>query len=350
MSSPTAEVKHRKRKRTATATTPMPSPPVESGVVAERRMVSQPQLRLISELLRDHPHTQVNSGCGQATSRLVAVAAASRPPRHADAPASSVEDKVRSTLLRATLHFDASQDDPLMGAFLGMRERLAAPAFRIDGQIALPTTADATHHLRMEAVSLPVLAASHESRLLCQSGTFVFPLPQGRTMTRTFPPCANGQRCLASAHWDRFRGHGLAEPIVLMRAMSPHQLAQLERTGALPPGQSPCVLCHRDSVDEYVHFHRSMVAQLTPQLRLDLPREVAQLWCNPIDCADGYKRDYAIEPRPDEIVVSPMCGTASWGITSRRSACGQWRMDQSSLLWHAPESETPHIGERLRDF
>lgn len=330
----------------------VPQPPIRFDQEVVRRAIAQsPRIELMTTLLHEHPHTDANSTCELATQKLVAHAVANTASVGRSKTSSAAKESEVPQLLRALLRAPLHQTGqvPGMAEFWRLRARLSVPAFRIPGQTLLPSATEAAHHLRMDAASLVCYTAQHESQLLLQAGTFDFPQQQLR---RTFPPCRNGQQCVAHTHPANF--DGLAGPIVLMRAMSPEQLRRLFQTGQAPAGASPCVLCHRESLSEYVHFMRAMTAQPHPQLRLDHEQagEVTQLWCNPVQCATGYFHEYTLFPvGQQEVTVAPVCEVHGWGITARRSQeNGQWQLDQTQLVWRERLALEPRIGERLRNF
>lgn len=319
-------VPQRKRKRGTHIAPPAPPP---TFAEAERVDV-EARTELLSTLVRDAPapmeHTQA------AVARL--------PAARARLTAAA------SNLLRAPLQVTAA---PGVEELLRRRARLVQPRFRVEGQVALPSTHDACHQMRMRALSVPIQGAAHESRQLIQAGTF-----GDGEHRRTLPPCMFGAACVAST----YPIEGLTEPIVLMRTMSPTQLARLLATNEQPPGRAPCVLCHRNAVEEYVYYVRAMAMQppahATLQLEHAHPDEVLQLWCNKVDCDDGYVSRYVLRPLgggTKEIVVEPMCCVTGHGIRAHEHRAGEpWRLDQSRLVWRPPEPLEPHIGERVSDF
>ena len=330
---------------------PVVAPPVSFAQQVVRRAVqSPPQLELLADLMREHGHVQTTSACEHAVAKLVAtakVASAAKP--RAKAPAAQLDDLPRhqSAMLREQVHVTAAQRMPGVAELERLRARLVAPVVRVAGVATVPAAADAAHQLRVGALSLPTYTASHESNLLLQSGTFSF-VVHSATHTRTFPPCRMGRACVGVLSYRHFVG--LDAPIVLMRAMSPPQFERLVRTGEAPPGEAPCVLCHRACVAEYVYYVRALAPHLQHR-GVNLPtHEVAQLWCNRFDCPDGYYAAYALHPRPDEVVVAPLCHAVETDLIRAHRVAGQWRLDQSRLLWSAPLMLEPDVGETLRHF
>lgn len=325
--------------------------------MVRREIATAPIVCSLPELLKRYPHTAIDSACKHATAKLVS----SVPPKQAKAkaatPASRADhivelDECRSTLLRDEMHFDASQRVPGLERLLQLRSRLVAGTVRVEGDVRIPTQKEAIHHLRHRVLSLPLYTAKHESQLLMQAGTFSF----GKE-TYTFPPCMFGRQCVASRMRTDYRGRtqsdiqGLTEPIVLMRAMSPDQWDHFVKTKIPPPGQSPCVLCHRENLAEYVHYVRLTMTSgsALAHVSSEEPNEVAQLWYNNFDCPGGYFKQHMLVPREREVVVAPIVEQGYWSLKAYRSGI-MWRIQQEALLWKPPRVMEPKIGEKLENF
>lgn len=235
--------------------------------------------------------------------------------------------------------------DAMLDAWRELRQRLDAmqPQYRQEGQAASLTQQDAHRGLRMRYLFVPVYGAAHESALLMQAGRFQF----GAAL-RDLPPCLFGRTCVAT-RMDAGRPliPQLTEPITLMRAMTPAQLDELVLEGRAPRGRAPCVLCHRFVVSAYVHFMRTMRPGVVPEG--EARREVAQLWCNRVDCADGYRRQAILLPRDDEVVMNALVEPTLRFLRAHRHGT-QWRVHQEALVWRPPEIPAPLVGESKADF
>ncbi len=222
-----------------------------------------------------------------------------------------------------------------------------APTRRIEGQHTLPSVRDIEHGLHVRSLSLPMYGVAHESRLLRQSGSFQLVGAEGETRAYTFPPCMQGAECITN-RWPTSIP-GLTQPFVLMRAMTPEELRTLSATGAAPAGRSPCVLCHREAVCQYVYHLRFL--RNNAWLRLENEREVLQLWCNKVDCPDGYFSQCAKLPDTTQYdaILEPVMGMTYSLLRARRSGV-QWWIDQPGAAWTEARPLQPHVGENLSLF
>lgn len=323
--------------------------------MVRREIATAPTVCSLPELLKKYPHTAIDSACKHATAKLVS----SVPPKPAKAKAATASrpdhvelDECRSTVLRDEMHFDASQRVPGLERLLQLRSRLVTGTVRVEGDVRIPTHKEAIHHLRHRVISLPLYTAKHESQLLMQAGTFTF----GKE-TYQFPPCMFGRQCVAARMRTDYRGrtqsdiNGLTEPIVLMRAMSPDQWDAFVKTKIPPPGQSPCVLCHRENLAEYVHYVRLTMTSgsALAHVSSEEPNEVAQLWYNNFDCPGGYYKQHMLVPREREVVVAPIVEQGYWSLKAYKSGI-MWRIQQEALLWKPPRAIEPKVGEKLENF
>jgi hypothetical protein len=284
-------------------------------------------------------------------------------PSDASARASSAVDLWSDVLMtpeeRAMQHFRATQACPTALEIIHeARMRLTAPVAFLSqsiDDISTQRTAELLHERRVE---LPVFTVQHESMLLIQAGEHAI---RGRTVA--FPPCSNGSECMGSARsptWlagEPWRSaiEGLTEPITLAAAMPPDDLRSLVRTGRIPPGKWPCVLCHRQLVSSYVHAVRMLAVVHGPapstQLLLQDKKEVFQLWCNRVDESGGYRREYTLFPRPNEVVVGPLCQNNAWSLrASRIEGSNRWCIKQIGIEWKPPHQLQPDVGESLTHF
>lgn len=343
-----------------------------------------PLLELMPTMLRDHPHTNLDSGCALALAKMAGTStpASKKRPTGSTPGAPESELEQRSTLLRDQLHYEASQELPIeLSELLRMHGQLVCGTMRMDDQTALPSSADAFQHLRMRSRALPVFTAEHESRLLRQATTVSMELmtrvkwapvgggpapapteePTMERRTYTYPPCMMGQQCVGYAAHDMIAG--LTERIVLMRAMTPEEWANLARTGEQPPGESPCVLCHRLSVEEYIYHRRFVLANRGSEdeagnstfecagweVRFEAPNEVAQLWRNRVDEPGGYFREYVTTPQARELIIDPLCSAPHHGVRAMLAG-STWVLDQSAMVWRAPVELEAFVGESVQDF
>lgn len=323
-----------KRKR-AVAPDPdfvLPTPaPTTSEPAVKRQIECTPEIQAMIDIAHGQPNSiQVNDLSSSSSSS-----------------SSSPSSDSTKTMCRAQLHFDSSQQHPQMQELLRLRNNLIAPQYRVDGHIQIPTQSDVFRNLRVNALDLPVYTASHESMLLRQSGTFAV-TNRGETRNFHFPPCMNGHQCVASRP-NTIRGLPHDEPIIMMRAMSPSEFDHFGKTGVSPSGSAPCVLCHRDALCEYVYHVRAMMATGVV-FEPDDPREVVQLWCNPISCENGYFHQYCIQPRPNEVVLHHLV-EFKYHLLSARKYQGMWVIDQSAMVWRRPKLVVkPTVGENLQNF
>ena len=358
----------RKRKAVAAATpqSERPGNPVRfDQQVVREALAERPILELMPDLIRDYPHTAQDTACTHALSKLTAHHQALKPERPAAAAAAAAFPLVpplkSNTLLRSSLHFEASQCIPGMAKILELYARVErmTPTYRHPGQVTLPSPHDVAHGLRSDYISLPTFTAMHESNLLRAAGPRVYPAFKTSTgvdipaRTVVYPPCVMGHQCVGFEGRQVAPGEssyiqGLTERIVLMRAMTPAQWHTLETQGIAPPGNSPCVLCHRQSLCEFVHHVRFMNS-IT--VRIESNGEVAQLWQNKVDCAEGYFDKYILKPSElREVVVAPIAEMARWPLRAFRDNQGHWRIDQTPMVWKSKAPLQPEVGESLRNF
>jgi len=362
----------RKRKRAVAAAAAdessiLPAPVRFDQNVVHESLAHAPVIERMTTLLKEHPHTAQDSASREALSKLVAAHQVLKP---------SVLPVPKSTLLREQLHYDASQSIPCLDRLLDLRSAVAAhvPTRRLHTD--LPPQAQTDHGIRMQYMSIPIRGAAHESRLLRQSGTFVYPdrvvvEPDGTTRplpgrTIVYPPCMMGRECIGHRgeftrryqDWpDDAPGASLfvrelTEPIVLMRSVSPEEWERLlAQPQEMPAGQAPCVLCHRFALGEYVHFVRLMNS-MSLRIESENPDEVAQLWANKVQCEDGYFEKYILKPAEQrEIMVQPIAEMSLWPLRAYRDkVVGQWRVDQSAMIWKPPQPLEAHAGETLAHF
>jgi hypothetical protein len=295
-------------------------------------------------LMREFPHIGMDTTCEHALAKL----ASSSRPSLAAAAASSDTDGAAAAAAAAKppaperLHFEASQQVPVaLTVLLRDRQRLVAPTFMI--QNTVEGRVNGAELLRAGQVSLPLYTAQHESVLLVQAGTF---RAGGRTVR--FPPCCRGRNCVGTT--QRIRGLPVGG-IVLMRAMSAAELQAMLHRGEDPPGDAPCVLCHRHTLASYVH-NRRLLATTTAD------EGVFQLWHNSYDEAGGYHRDYMLLPAANEVLVSPLAESTYWGLEARPvpdvfhlgTSQTFWSIDQSAMVWSPRQPLLPHTGEALSHF
>jgi hypothetical protein len=237
------------------------------------------------------------------------------------------------------------------------RQRLAFRPTYQSSSVAYNDPETLRTHLRMGRLHLPVMSAKHESRLLIEARDNV-PIPGVPGLVVSMPPCMYGAACVGRDNPPVIPE--LTEPVTFMRAMTEEEYTALVRTGAQPTsGPRPCVLCHRYKTVCYAYrFHR-VRSTLPPSARIEheQPGEVLQLWCNLVDQADGYWKDFIYQPSDGEILVSPIVFGFSHlraykkpATTPGAMTTSLWRVDQSALMWAAPAMPEARTGEPLRNF
>lgn len=351
----------------------------------------KPNIRLIEEMTRAHPHTAMDTGCLLALNKQIVTSdgyAQSARRKSATLSAAAVGTKMTSENDATPLDAEAEQHllhSQIMPAplvrLIELYQRFMRPAMRIEDQTSMPSANDADHMLRVRSqCNLPLYTAHHETFLLRQSGHFTF-IPGAereeivrtcdasdevrlRSKQRYFPPCMKAESCYGCT---LDRGTGVpanAAPLVMMRAMSVVELNDLMVHDIQPTGASPCVLCHRQSISEWIHHYRLLFTSAQHgegsskrskkmcegwTVELENSDEVAQLWRNRIDEADGYFSSYVMMPREEELIVAPIADfTPSLLVVEWHGAMAF--VNQSAMLWRPKEHLVPHVGEKLEVF
>ena len=204
--------------------------------------------------------------------------------------------------------------------------------------------------------------------MLRQAGTFVLTNPvDGRTCTRTFPPCMYGQECVGFRRDPRFaccspsddnaqcviKGLPHNTRIVFTMHQSPEEWKTFMQTDRAPTGHRPCILCGRNRMSKLLYYMRAARESAGSTLEFEKPRQVAQLWTNPVECEDGYYRNYTHGIRPDDMLVAPIVEFAYNMLSAyQHPHCqGQWWVDQTALKWtDKPLPTNTWVGMMLSTF
>lgn len=252
----------RKRRRHATLNVPtLPSaygsadatdePPTGEDTLNAMRVAS------FDDLIREFPHLRRDLG-------------AERPPADGAAAAEA-----------APSHVPATSAPWLNEEFARMIHEL--PNVRLLGYESGGPAA--LEWLKSRLTVLPLLTASYESELLQEAGTF--PLPDGRMVT--YPRCRKGEQCAACVYPIPNAPQPRAP--ALTQLVFPHEMEALRTTGAPPMEHRLCILCCRLATYQLVLALRWYAD--TARLSHDV---LLQVYRNPIDQADGYRREVCVLP------------------------------------------------------
>jgi len=195
---------------------------------------------------------------------------------------------------------------------------------------------------RQECVS-----AAHESQLLVQAGAFRL---QDRSLQ--LPPCVHGDRCqgrLAAIPGMQFVPGGRG--MVLCQRLTDMEWLKLLQDGVLhrvPP--RPCVLCYRRAAAQVVVYAEANHAMLSVHVKPEALRYTAS-----VNGPGAYDSRACLLPSqyPHAGVLHfPVVGSTILKLKVVRDARGNWRVDQSALLWRDPFASIPEPrpGETVADF
>ena len=339
-------------------------PPVDgfsSDACARRALASVPELRPIGELVREFPHLAMDTDCSIARSKLAdggATSSSSATPTAKKAAAKSAAAMPDPEQVKV-LHFECSQERPAaLEVLIQQRKNLIAPVDSVKGQLAEVSAAAVSRALREEKLVLPLFTAEHEASQMVSAPNEPVQLSNGKQYK--FPQCMRGRQCVGYATLELpgepklYPIEGLDERVVFMRAMTPEQWARFKADPSYsPPGQGPCVLCHRATLSAYVHHVRLLNASSSSvqlhSFESESPKEVFQLWYNTVDREGGYWRPCVLMPRPGEVVLEPLAEMCYQGLRAKRVGA-LWVVDQSAMVWRPGRALAPDVGEQLSVF
>jgi hypothetical protein len=143
----------------------------------------------------------------------------------------------------------------------------------------------------------------------------------------------------------------LPPPVTIRRVLQAFkdrdQYRHFMETGSSLDHPNYCILCYRANLSFIVlakrgNPHNTKVKQ-SPQYTRSLP-----------DNPRGYRKEYMLSKSPDfedDVIVDcvPMWrpNLLYWVFDD---VTGRWMIDQSVMMWHAPTTQAPRLGESLGDF
>lgn len=277
--------------------------------------------------------------------------------------------------------------------FVKCLNRLPVPEFydtTASGLAGQPTQEQLFEQLKRDQLHLPIQTSELEDELLQEAGTFVatkeirLRFTSGRSITIpatreiTFPPCRNGAKCAGMQPQYRLRQQ--RRNIIFTMTTFEDEYLDLLQTGRLPRKSRPCVQCSRIHQTQCVAFlrgdamcepeirvkqenessSRSSIA-VDSALRLSLKgNEFRQWYANRCDQPGGYHKAHMLmnNSNPKDPLLEPLalpgrslvvCAESSvW----KEKTTGAPRLiaDQSAIVWKAPKTPVPNLGENLLSF
>ena len=244
--------------------------------------------------------------------------------------------------------------------FNRLLEQLPVPEFYSSTGLCAQVSQDQLQaQLSQQHCFLPIQKAALENQLLAESGVFV----SKRTGKEFFfPACRNGDKCVGMTHRLRLQ----SRPFVFMMVMFEHEYEYFCKTGKPPKVSRPCVQCTRHHMTAMVVFDRSVrmcgEAQVGDSV-LPLQRsvtEIRQFYQNLCNQPGGYHRIHMLlsNHSPDDPVLEPMCMPGrsvifchdSTVLFNKETNKPRIVVDQSAIVWTAPVSPQPQIGQNLLSF
>ncbi len=248
--------------------------------------------------------------------------------------------------------------------------RLCLPSFFVANNTTTTTLTTETivPLLRAGAQQLPILTAQHEQQLLYEAGTYR--LSDGRSIT--FPVCFMGRDCIAN-QYPKVAFTGQTRAFMMTAAMTPDEYTQLLQFNVKPKTIRPCVLCHRDSLIQYVLHLKSLglASEITDpreiQSRFRWHTEqpgaepVYQLWRNLVDTPGGYYKSVVREPQNGESLplLDPLARISTYHMICCTNTLEyqppRLYLNQHALMWRStqqllPTPVLPPQGEMYKDF
>lgn len=399
-----------KRKNAPAAALTLPPPATTVARYDHIQDDELPVLRTISDFSKEYDHTLVppsrlKPDCESAEGYLSAPlslmeAAATAPQAASVASGSSSSSTASGTLIpdiqarRKQDHLAACRVVPAQVAiFKRILSQLWQPVFfRADAFQSSQTDAlegandnedQASRRLqealRRRQLTLPVMTATLEQELLAEAGTFEF---EGEMYT--FPVCMNGERCIANQvefplGQNRFP-EGMAwgsnpQRFILTSLMYQEEYEAFIREKKPPDFIRPCVACCRHALIELVsaiRYTRACVGSASSsssssssasssnesdwsvsRVQMAIKREVFQLYRNLVNHPEGYFSEYMYIPKVgggDEPVIDPICQLSKSSMLLRCTPQGRRYLDQSKIVYSAPQAPPVRIGEPLQVF
>jgi hypothetical protein len=181
---------------------------------------------------------------------------------------------------------------------------------------------------------IPVFSAQHENKLLCEP--HAINIPNG--MKVHMRACVSGHNCVGKDMniGDAEKNGGR----ILREMLSPEELVKFETNGSLPSEPRMCVLCARRcaTVAYFWCLHER------PEIMLR--HTVINAYVNPIDCAGGYRSEFAIPNVKDgswRCMVGPVVTNSLSKMRYRQNKEGVWYVDQQALIWDKAKAEDEDV-------
>jgi hypothetical protein len=219
----------------------------------------------------------------------------------------------------------------------------------------------------MNTLVLPIFTAEHEQKLLWEAGRWA----NEKGYLRDYPPCSRKAKCLAVVKPDFVGQRG--QPLVVMQAMLPSELHDLEESNKKPHEERPCLLCLRQSVGEYamtVRMEGIMGGDITHPSQVPLGnrlhweagqlpvwhtdtkqwvrRRVVQTYRNLYNARGGYKERHVLLPENGLPLVDPvaMNSFSHMRVCVDNKKQGRRWIDQSAMVWEDTQPRMPSVEAR----
>ena len=350
-----------------TINTPHTAPPSLEHTQTHAVIAVSQKLHSFEDLIRSETHLSLNTPDDQCG--LIALKRSARPAnsKNKDTIATGKERALKKRSAESTEEHEkrvrsSMNVDPWASRML--KERLQAlprPIFfprDISLDMAEEKMKDA---LRRRQLELVLLKSDFEQELLQESGTFKC----ADGVTRTFPACSFGNKCVCTVLFDRIQPLSEAvdkTPFVCTSMFYPDQYAEFWASGKLPQDTTPCILCCRKTLaDAIIHTRLSNITK-TEEEAAKMPENsgtifvkkgyaIYQMYRNLFNEPGGYFRDYALIMRPDEAIVDSIVLLNLSMLRMRADPSNKRRVvDQSFIMWKSVPVCVPRVGERESVF
>jgi hypothetical protein len=205
--------------------------------------------------------------------------------------------------------------------------------------------------MRRRQLSLPILTATHERKLLQEAGSF------GGV---DYPACVSGVNCVNVRLHSLVRGaaaDGVGFPLTAV--MFEEEYSALILGGTQPVSIRPCILCCRKTLCDYVLAMRcarcapnEASATATQGTTLLLQRQAMyQLYRNLANQPEGFFDMYMLFPKAEEGILDPIVMPNLMSLCLEKDeTTGRRRLTQSVMEWRPAPVPKPRVGENEQNF